>query len=52
MPVSKGKSDKQQSRRFIEAAREAECEDEAVFDENLRRLAEAKPTKAPAKPEK
>ena len=35
---------KAQSRRFIEAAREAGAsEDEAVFDENLKRLATAKP---------
>jgi hypothetical protein len=30
---------KEQAKRFIEAAREAECsEDEAVFDENLKRI--------------
>lgn len=34
-----------QSQRFIDAAREAECsEDEAVFDETLKRIAKAKPT--------
>jgi hypothetical protein len=39
-----------QQKRFIEAAREAECsEDEAVFDENLRRVAKPKP---PSKPDK
>jgi hypothetical protein len=36
--------DKTQRQRFIEAAREAGVsQDEAVFDENLRRLAKAKP---------
>lgn len=51
MPSSKTRdSKKSQSQRFIEAAREAECsEDEAVFDEALRRIAKAKPPK-PAKP--
>lgn len=42
----------EQHKRFIEAAREAECsEDEAVFDENLKRLvtAKPKPQKLPAK---
>ena len=35
-----------QAKRFVEAAREAECsEDEAVFDENLKRIAKATPTK-------
>jgi hypothetical protein len=39
-----------QSRRFIEAAREAECsEDEGTFDETLRRIVKTKPDK-PAKP--
>jgi hypothetical protein len=34
---------KSQSRRFIKAAREAGCsEDEAAFDENLRRIAAPK----------
>jgi hypothetical protein len=34
----------QQRQRFIEAAREAGAsEDEALFDENLKRLAKAKP---------
>lgn len=42
-----------QSKRFIEAARDAECsEDEAVFDANLKRLTETKPSKATPKPEK
>ncbi len=41
------KPDTAQRRRFIDAAREAEAsEDEAVFDENLRRLANAKPDNA------
>lgn len=40
----KAKAQKTQSQRFIEAAREAEAsEDEAVFDENLKRLVETKP---------
>jgi hypothetical protein len=35
---------KDQQARFIEAAREAGCsEDEAVFDENLKRIARHKP---------
>ena len=39
-------SNEDQSKRFIEAAREAECsEDEAVFDEALKRIAKAKPVK-------
>lgn len=47
MPVGRGKGpDKPQRERFIEAAREAGAsEDEAVFDENPRRLAKAKPEK-------
>ena len=46
---------KAQSRRFIEAAREAGCsEDEAVFDENLKKIARHKPlaTRSPASPSK
>lgn len=43
----------EQHKRFIEAAREAECsEDEAVFDETLRRLANTKPEKPPEKKDK
>src|SRR5580704_800841 len=39
MTTAKSKSS-DQHKRFIEAARDAECsEDEAVFDENLRRIA-------------
>lgn len=39
-----GKKDKAQRQRFIDAAREAGAsEDEAVFDENLKRLAQHKP---------
>ena len=39
-------NDKSQRERFVEAARKAECsEDEAVFDESLRRIAQAKPVK-------
>jgi len=34
-----------QSRRFIETARALECdEDEAAFDEKLKRIAQAKPS--------
>jgi hypothetical protein len=49
------KPDKAQRDRFIEAAREAGAsEDEAVFDENLKRVAKAKPkpdhAQHPAKP--
>jgi hypothetical protein len=45
MPLSAKPQDKTQRQRFIEAAREAGAsEDEAVFDENLKRLAaRAKP---------
>lgn len=45
-------SQSDQTKRFIEAAREAECsEDEAVFDETLRRIAKVKPeAKPPKKP--
>jgi hypothetical protein len=43
VPTKKTKTTKQ-SKRFIEAAREAECsEDEVVFDENLKRIVKAKP---------
>jgi hypothetical protein len=42
--------DTKQSRRFIETARELGCdEDEAVFDEKLRRIATVKPTKTQKK---
>jgi len=38
------KSDPTQSKRFIETARELGCdEDEAAFDEKLKRIATAKP---------
>ena len=48
MPIRKDASrpirEKSQRQRFIEAAREAGAsEDEAVFRENLKRLAQAKP---------
>jgi hypothetical protein len=51
MAAGKSKSSKHsQSQRFIEATREAECsEDEAVFDDNLKRIAKAK--QKPIKPE-
>jgi hypothetical protein len=43
--ASRKKVDDDQRERFIKAAREAGCsEDEAVFDENLKRIASAKPT--------
>jgi hypothetical protein len=42
-----------QSERFIEAARKAGCsEDEAVFDENLRKIARHKPPDAPIESKK
>jgi hypothetical protein len=38
------KADPKQSQRFIEAAREAGAsEDEAIFDENLKRITKPKP---------
>ena len=41
--MTTNKSQKSQRARFIEAARKAECsEDEAEFDENLKRVAKAK----------
>jgi hypothetical protein len=41
--ASAPKQDKDQSERFIETARELGCdEDEAAFDEKLRRIATAK----------
>jgi hypothetical protein len=44
MRKQKPKTDKAQRQRFIEAAREAGAsEDETVFDENLKRIAKAKP---------
>lgn len=40
-----------QAKRFIEAAREAECsEDEVVFDETLKRITNPKPKRSPEKP--
>jgi hypothetical protein len=43
--MSKAKATPTQSARFIKAAREAGCsEDEAVFDENLKKIARHKPT--------
>jgi hypothetical protein len=43
------KTQSEQSQRFIKAARKAGCsEDEAVFDENLKRIARHKPPTAPA----
>jgi hypothetical protein len=45
------RSDPAQSERFIEAARKAGCsEDEAVFDENLKKIARHKPPAASAPP--
>lgn len=47
--MKSGKTDPVQSRRFIETARELECdEDEATFEEKLRRIAKAKPAARPA----
>ena len=41
----------EQHRRFVETARALGCdEDEAAFDEKLKRIATAKPTKKRAKP--
>jgi hypothetical protein len=41
---SSPKSDQAQSRKFIEAAREADCtEDESVFDEIVKKVAKASP---------
>jgi|HubBroStandDraft_6_1064221.scaffolds.fasta_scaffold550453_1 hypothetical protein len=41
---AKRAADTTQAKRFIDAAREAGAsEDEAVFDENLKRIANAKP---------
>jgi hypothetical protein len=43
-PTPKVRKRSDQSRRFIKAAREARCsEDEAVFDEELKWIAKAKP---------
>jgi hypothetical protein len=52
MPKTPNPDDKPQSERFIETARELGCdEDEAAFDEKLKRIATAKPAK-PAKSKK
>jgi hypothetical protein len=41
--MKKNQQDEEQSRRFIETARELGCdEDEATFDEKLKRIAKAK----------
>jgi hypothetical protein len=49
--VKKKQTAETQSKRFIEAARKAGCsEDEAVFDENLKKIARHKPL--PPKPAK
>jgi hypothetical protein len=43
------KTQSEQSQRFIKAAREAGCsEDEAVFDETLKKIARHKPASSPA----
>lgn len=48
-PHSK-ESQTDQSKRFIETARELGCdEDEAAFDEKLKRIAQTKPAKRNAK---
>ena len=42
-----GKPDPEQYKRFVETARELGCdEDEAAFDENLKRIATAKPKRS------
>ncbi len=47
MPQKPKPDDPEQSKRFIETARELGCdEDEAAFDEKLRRIATAKPKPA------
>jgi hypothetical protein len=44
------KTDKAQAERFIDAARESGCsEDEAVFDENLKKIARHKSPVTPAR---
>ena len=44
MPKTPKPDDKPQSERFIETARELGCdEDEAAFDEKLKRIATVKP---------
>ena len=46
-PRKRKETQEEQSARFIEAAREAGAsEDEAVFDETVRRLATANPQKS------
>jgi len=48
--ITKQDADKAQSRRFIDKARELGCdEDEAAFDERLRKIAKAQPTVEPSK---
>jgi hypothetical protein len=43
-PAKQPQPEKPQLQRFIETARELECdEDEAAFDEKLKRIATAKP---------
>jgi hypothetical protein len=43
------KPDSEQSKRFIETSRRLECdEDEAAFDEKLKRIARAKPNPKPS----
>lgn len=45
--VKKKQTTETQSERFIAAARKAGCsEDEAVFDENLKRIVKGKPKNA------
>lgn len=48
-PKNPKRSSDNQSERFIDKARELGCdEDEAVFDDKLRRIAQAKPEKETA----
>ena len=45
--ATKNQSKRSQRTRFIKAARKAECsEDEAEFDQNLKRIAKQKPKSA------
>jgi hypothetical protein len=51
VPKSSHKDDPDQLKRFIKTARDLECdEDEAAFDEKLRRIATVKPKPRAPKP--
>jgi hypothetical protein len=48
--MQKKQGETEQSRRFIETARQLGCdEDEKAFDEKLKKIAKAKPKDAPKK---